>query len=167
MPTTAKYRRTWFALLRQAGVADEDRHWVQESITGKGSTRDWDEADWRAAIAALQRDLDQHDDRHPHVREDAPRRAADDDYASRRQCDLIEQLCGEIDWHIGERGPLAYLCASSLSSPRAALRRELMTGAWREGARGRALWRKLTTREASNYIRALRALKIRSPGEST
>ena len=167
MPTTAKYRCTWFALVRRAGIADEDRHAVQESITGQASTRDWTEADWRAGIAALQRDLDQHDDRHPHVREDAPRQPTHDGYATRRQCELIDQICLEIDWHIGERGPVAYLCASSLSSPRAALRRELLTEAWREGARGHALWRRLTVREASNYIHALRALKIRSPGEST
>ena len=41
MPSTKHYRRTWFALLKEAAIPEQDRHWVQAKHTGKESTRDW------------------------------------------------------------------------------------------------------------------------------
>ncbi|GAH84839.1 unnamed protein product, partial [marine sediment metagenome] len=70
MPSVAKQRRTWFALCRELGIADEDRHAVQEAHVGKPSLRTWTPEDFDRAIAALQRAAGQHRDPHAHVRED-------------------------------------------------------------------------------------------------
>lgn len=173
MPSTDKLRRTWFALLRERGVPDEDRHWLQESLTGKPSTREWTRRDWDQAVARLQRDVGLHGDAHAHVREDrargpaAPGRRvrppADDvepgDLATERQAGLIEELADEIEWRRGrELGPWLYLVRRIMGRPEAELRRETLERAWAGGTRGRRLWGLLWRGEASGFIQALGAL---------
>jgi len=163
-----RYRAAWFALLKELGVPDEDRHWLQEDITGKASTRDWTLADWDKAVGEAQRMLGQHNDRHAHVRTrggDAP--AGDREWATLEQCHLIEQIADEIEWRVGrERGPIAYLRRSSLKGPSAALRREVLGRHFAEGLRGIALWTHLTRAEASGFVRALKELKRRAPSNT-
>lgn len=86
MPSTAKYRRTYFALVRELGIEEEDRHAFQEEHTacpeqgrrGKPSTRDWTADDWRRMVALLQNWTGQHNDPHAHVREDKRKERRDE-----------------------------------------------------------------------------------------
>ena len=48
-----KFRKAWFALLRELNVPSCSRHDLQEVITGKSSTRLWNLADWDKAVAHL------------------------------------------------------------------------------------------------------------------
>ncbi len=162
MPSVKHYRRTWFALLKEAGIPEEDRHWVQEKHTGKESTRDWTPADWETAIAGLQRDLGQHHDRQAHVREDRPRRVSPEsgNWATDRQADYIEDMCGKIAWWEGG-GPVAYTCRHFLSGDENELRRENL----KRPADGRDRWLRLTRAEASALIKALRKMAVKYPVE--
>ena len=164
MPSIAKYRKTWFALLKEAGIPEEDRHWIQEEYTGKESTTEWKKSDWRKAIAQMQQRLGQHHDSYAHVREDRNGGVSKEsgDRATSAQCNLIEALADEIDWKAGrEKGPIAYLAKSSLKGPSAGLRRTLMRKHYDQELRGDALWSKLDRKEAADFIRALKSLKAR------
>jgi hypothetical protein len=170
MPSVEKYRRAWFALVRETGLCEEDRHWLQESLTGKPSSRTWSLEDWDRAVAALQRDLGQHNDFHAHLKEDEndgkeeARRTLDNVWATPSQARFIERLADEIDWKAGrERGPFLYLRKSSLKGGDAELRRVQLGYVWDEGARGTALWSALTRKEAADFIRALLHLREVSP----
>jgi len=154
MPSIAHYRRAWFALVREAGILPEDRHAVQEEITGKASTTDWTPADWDRAIATLQRDLGQHNDRRAHVREDRPRGLAEQPgtWCSPAQATYVADLVDRIDWTVG---PVAYVCRHLLAGPEKALRRARLRAARDQGQWGAALWAHLTRQEASDLVRAL------------
>lgn len=154
MPTIPKLRRTWFALLREAGVADDDRHWLQEALTGKPSTREWGARDFARAIASLQRDLGQHNDGHAHVREDRPRGLAAEpgEWCTAPQARTIDHLIAAVEWKVG---PVAYLCRWMLQGDEKALRRKRLRRAQKDGAEGVELWKLLTRREAAYFIRAL------------
>ena len=41
--------------MRELGLGDDDRHALNEAVTGKPSTRRFAEADWRVVVAELQR----------------------------------------------------------------------------------------------------------------
>lgn len=152
MPSIPKLRRTWFALVREAGIDPEDRHAVQEELTGKPSVRDWTPADYDRAIAQLQRDLGRHNDHRAHVRNDgAPERAADAP-ATDGQARYIADLCDQVHWRVG---PVAYLCRTVLAGPDNAGRRDQLRRAVARGDTGPRLWATLTRREASDAIKAL------------
>ena len=51
----AHYRRTAFAIVRKLELSEDDRHALNERLTGHASTRDNTEADWQALVAELQR----------------------------------------------------------------------------------------------------------------
>ncbi|MFW6162216.1 MAG: hypothetical protein ACODAJ_05560 [Planctomycetota bacterium] len=170
MPSIAKLRRTWFALVREAGICPADRHAVQERLTGKPSTRDWHAGDFEAAIAQLQRDLGQHNDHRAHVREDRPGGVATEEgtWATDAQASYITDLCDRVDWHAGrDDGPVRYVCAYPLRGDDKALRREQIRRAHDQGERGPALWTHLTREEASGIIKALQRLAHHNPKEQT
>ena len=154
MPGIAKLRRTWFALLREAGVQDEDRHWLQEQLTGKRSTRDWTPEDWDHACASLQRDLGQHNDRHAHVRAERPGGVAPEpgSWCTDEQARYIHDLTERVEWKVG---PVAYVCRVILRGDHCALRRELLRRERDRGVSGPTLWKHLAREEARRAIRAL------------
>lgn len=162
MPSTAKLRRTLFALYREAGIGEAERHDVQEAWTGKPSLKDWTVADYDAAIAGLQRSLGQHRDPRAHVCEDRP--AAEDEgggmWATARQAVWIEDLCDAVEWKTGRQlGPRRYACSTVLRGDTKVLRRKRLHEAY-DGAAPReqreAAWMQLTRQEASDLIKALR-----------
>jgi len=170
MPSVAKYRRVWFSLLREMGIAEEDRHWLQDSLTGKRSTGDWTARDWSTAIARLQRDAGLHGDQHAHVREDRPGGVAPEDghLATDSQAAYIESLCDRIAWRTDRRrGPWLFLSRRILRGDQADLRRAVLRKAREDGAEGQALWRLLSRNEASLMIRALRRQAAATPAEET
>lgn len=77
MPNVRKLRRAYFALLKELGIAEEDRHALNERLVGKPSTRKWTVRDWDRAIAQLQRWHGQHQDRHAHICEPRPHGVAE------------------------------------------------------------------------------------------
>ena len=167
MPTRAKLIKTAHALLRELGVPEEDRHWLQEEVTGKRSMREFTARDFDKLIAHLQNLTGQHRDRHAHVREDrepATQVAGDGEMATARQAGYIERLCDEVEWRKGrEAGPVAYLLKSILRGAEADLRRETLRAAHKGGVNGYDLWRLLWKTEASLFIRALRKQAAATP----
>jgi len=166
VPSVAKLRRTWFALLREAGIDQEDRHWLQEELTGKPSTRDWTPRDWDRAIAALQRDLGQHHDRHAHVREEKDRglAATPGEWCTDAQARYITDLADRVEWRIG---PVAYVCRVILRGDAKALRRERLRRNEAGGNTGPELWKTLTRQEADLTIQAMRKAARVYPREET
>jgi len=165
MPSIVHYRRTWFALLRESGVQDEDRHAVQEALTGKPSTRDWTPADWQRAIAEQQRTIGMHNDRRAHVCEDRPHGAATDPgtWATAAQADYIADLVARTEWTVS---PLAYLGRNVLAGPAKALRRQQLKARFAElGNHGPELWLSLTRQEAADAVRAFRKAAATYPKE--
>ena len=165
MASLEKYRRTWFSMLKAAGIAPEDRHAVQESLTGKASTKSWGKRDFDTAIAALQRDLGQHEDARAHVRADREFDMASEpgDWASDEQCEFIEALCDQIAWRVGRHnGPAAYVAKHFFSGEESELRRRLL---WQGKGAGR--WKCLTRQEASAVIQALQAMTQAYPVEAS
>ena len=159
MPTTAHLRRTWFALLKERGVTDDDRHDVQLAHTGKSSLRDWTAEDYDRAIAALQRAGGQHQDAHAHVCED---RAAVEpgDCATNRQAAWIEDLCDQVAWRTGRQfGPRRYACATVLRGDQNLPRRAALKAAY-DGTGPRearlSAWSLLSRTEGSDLLKALR-----------
>jgi len=173
MPSRAKNIRTAHALLRELGVPEEDRHWLQEEVVGKASMKDFAPRDFDAFIAHLQRLTGQHQDGHAHVREDRPPEEPPPeghagDLASAKQAGYIERLCDEVEWRKGRQaGPVAYLCKAILRGPEADLRRETIKAAAARGVEGYDLWRLLWGEEASLFIRALRKQALASPAEAS
>ena len=173
MPTTAKYRRTFFALVRELGVPPEVRHDLQEGCTGKRSTKDWDRHDWEKAIARLQRDLGQHSDATAHVREDRPGGVATEpgEWCSKSQAALVERLASEIEWTgVGAlRDPVSFLLESVLVRPAKTLRRARILraiGEQKAGEKGLDLFeiaRLLTRDEVAGAIAGFRNLKRYHP----
>lgn len=161
MPASlAKLRRTWFALLRQAGVPAEDRHWVQEARTGKASLHDWSRRDFEEAIAAMQRELGQHADPSAHVRADEPARARSDQagFATADQAAYIEALCDQVAWRVGRQdGPLAFLCRTVLGGEDRERARADVQRAASEGMAGAPLWRCLALQDAAVFIVTLQS----------
>jgi len=49
------FRETYFALVRELGISDEDRHAFNRALTGRESTTTFTEQDWLDVIAELQR----------------------------------------------------------------------------------------------------------------
>ena len=49
------YRKAYFACAKSLGMDADDRHAFNQALVGKPSTRDFSVADWRAAVAELQR----------------------------------------------------------------------------------------------------------------
>jgi len=169
MPSVAKLRRTWFALCREVGIDDEDRHDVQKAHTGKASLRDWGPDDYNAAIAALQRAAGQHRDRRAHVRDDRPPGPSErgPGWATPKQAAYIEDLANRIEWRVGRRdGPYGYACHTVLAGPENELRRRQIEGvkAPNTAERIRA-WLALTRDQASDLIKALRKLERVNPLE--
>jgi len=164
MPSIEKLRRTWFALVREAGIPAEDRHAVQQELTGQASTRDWRHADYRRAIAQLQRDLGQHDDHHAHVREDRPHGVASGSgaWATEEQLRYIVDLVAQVRWRVS---PLAYVCQHLLAGEEHVLRRHQLHVLRDQGRDGADLWRALTRRQASGFIQALRRMTCVYPVE--
>lgn len=154
MPSITKLRQAAFALMHAQGIPEEDRHAVQEAITGKRSMRTWRRAQFEQFVAALQRDAGQHNDRRPHLREDRPtaRPPQPGDWATSRQADYIEDLTGQIAWWEGG-GPVAYVCQHFLPGEARALRRANL-----KGARGSDRWLRMTRAEASGLIKALKKM---------
>lgn len=165
MPSKAKCHRTWFALVREAGILPEDRHAVQEEITGQASTKDWTKSDYRRAIAQIQRDLGQHSDPHAHIKEDRTHGVADTPgtWATPQQADYIADLVDRIEWRVG---PVAYVCQHLLAGDTMALRRESLKRAAEHGS-GPPLWSHLTREEASDLIKALRKMTCVYPREES
>jgi hypothetical protein len=167
MPTPAKQRRTWFALLKERGVADEDRHDVQFAHTGKASLRDWTPDDFDRAIAALQRAGGQHQDARAHVCADRSSAPSDpsntsdlSDCATEAQATYVEDLCDEVSWRTGRQfGPRRYACATVLRGDHNLPRRAALKAAY-DGTACRpyriAAWSSLTRQEGSDLIKALR-----------
>lgn len=154
MPSVAHYRRVWFALLKESGVLPEDRHAVQEALTGKASTRDWTPRDWQTAIAEQQRTIGMHQDRQAHVREDRPKGLASEPgaWCSRKQADYIADLVARTEWRVS---PLAYLSRNVLAGPAKALRRARLKARFAElDTHGPELWLALTRAEAADAVRA-------------
>lgn len=180
MPSIAKQRRAWFALLKEVGITDEDRHDVQEAHTGKRSLREWMPRDYDQAIAALQRAAGQHNDRHAHVREDRPPgchpesgsgrpkdlavHAHNDGWATPAQAAYIEDLCDQIEWKTGRQlGPYRYACHTVLKGPEKALRRKQLNYGQVARADNERAWFALTRQEASDLIKALKRLADVNP----
>ena len=51
----APLRRAYFALVKSLGLDEAARHAFNFGLTGKESTREFSQADWRDAVAELQR----------------------------------------------------------------------------------------------------------------
>jgi len=172
-PVADKYRRTWFAVLRQAGVHDPDaRHDLQESLTGKASTSDWTRRDWDQAIAHMQRRLGQHKDGHAHVCGVRPPGAARDIEAEQwptdEQVGYIEDLCDRIAWTSGRRrGPVGLLIGRVLSAERYALRRAVLSQVADQVGATPQLWTRLYREEAQLFIVALRRYAEQYPLEES
>ena len=176
MAGIAKYRRAWFTLLKELGISEEERHEVQERLTGKASTKQWDEHDWDVAVAQLQRWAGNHEDVHAHIKSDRPHGVAkggqatgssplSDGWASENQCRLIEEMCDEIAWRRGrEAGPVAYVMAHFLSGDEKALRRSQIQARLDEFQYPCPdVWGCLTRREASDLLTALHKMKGHYP----
>ncbi len=178
MPTEAKYRRTYFALVRELGVeqAGVDRHDLNARMGLPRSTRQWHRRDWQHAVAWLQRQAGQHADDQPHVREDRPA-VERGGYATWAQCHAIEDLCDRVDWWLGrddgvsriarrEQGPLAYVCRHHLRGETHAQTRELLVARAAEDRPERgARWRVLPRGVASALIQALAQMAHTYPQE--
>ncbi len=163
MITRAKYRRTWFALLREAGVAGEDRHDVQEALTGTRSIREWTRDDWEKAIAEMQRRAGQHNDSSAHVKADRHERPRPGDWSTAHQAETIESLCDKVQWRTGRaNGPRLYVTRRLLGGDGQALRRAIVEGS---EAKGVDLWLLLTRLEAHHFILALRRMQDVYPTE--
>ena len=166
MPSIAKLRRTWFALVRESGIPDEDRHAVQEALTGKPSTKDWTPADFERAIAEQQRTLGQHNDRRAHVRNDVdlPPNGAAGAWATGDQAGYIADLVARTEWRVS---PLAYLSRNVLAGPEKALRRAKLKAVFAKlGSHGPELWLALTRQEAADAVRAFLRASHTYPRES-
>lgn len=175
MPSTAKLRRTWFALLRKiegqrgSKLTDDERHDIQAEWTGKPSLRDWTPADFDEAIGGLQRAMGQHTDPRAHVREDDSPEPGD--WATAKQAAWIEDLCDRTVWKTGRQyGPRRYACSTILRGDSKMLRRRRLGDAY-DGTAPRAdrenSWRLLTRREAMDLIRAMRKAAQVYPKEGT
>ena len=165
MPSINQYRKAWFALAnraaRQSGI---DRHQLQDDLTGKRSLTQWTPADFRDAVAHLQRLFGQHADPRPHVRAARPHGQAleDGERATVEQAELIEALCDSVAWRTGrDRGPAAYLTGRRMVADSMALRRETMR-ALDYAALGGDYWLHLFRQEAADLIRALQNMARRS-----
>lgn len=127
MPSIAKYRRTYFALLKKLGIREEDRHAVNQGMVGKESTKDWTEKDWRQAISTLQYEAGQKDSKSgpPLVRDDSCGDVAAEPgrWATERQARFVQDLCRQIDWSELQRGPVGLLLTTILKADEKALRR--------------------------------------------
>ena len=168
MASIAKMRRTFFALIKELGVNEDSRHAFCEALTGKSSTRDWVPADWRQAVAALQRDAGVHNDDHPHLRAEGPEDERDGVWATSRQAALVEAIAAEINWDELKRGPRQFLLTTVLKAPELALRRLRVERAMRHIRPGddtplSELALILTRKECSNYLAALKRLKSYHP----
>jgi len=158
MVSISHQHRAWFALLKERGVADDDRHAVQEAHTGKASLRDWTPADYDRAIAALQRAGHQHADAHAHLRSERPERDAEAP-ATPEQGRFIEDLCDRIAWKTGRQfGPRRYACSTVLKGdanmPRRVRLRDTYDGLSAREAR-EAAWNVLTRTDASVLLHGL------------
>ena len=164
MASIAKYRRAYFALVKEAGIEPEDRHAVQAELTGKASTTDWTEADWDKAVGSLQRDLGQHDDGHAHVCNDRPRGVSPEpgEWATPDQAAYIQDLIERVKWH---KGPVGYFIGHYMRGDAKALRRLIIAKHVERGLRGRDLWARLTRLEASDFIKALEKMARVYPAE--
>lgn len=174
MPTVSKLRRTYFAVLKELPGAEHlDRHDLQESLTGKSSTKDWTKEDWETAIAALQYELGQVDspDAPARVREDRPHGLSVESgtWATRAQARFVGDLEREIEWGELKRGPLEFLRTTILKAPEKCLRRARIQELEIEAASRHttlslgeaARW--LTRREAGALIDALKSLRKGHP----
>jgi hypothetical protein len=174
MPTTNHYRATWFALLKEvekqrgSRLTPEERHDVQVAHAGKASLTTWGPEDYDRAIAAMQRSLGQHRDWRAHVKEEGP--APDPGgSATAAQCRWIEDLCDRCWWKRGrEKGPVLYAGRTVLRGNSQAAGRDHLLAAYRRAqtrTEREGAWRRLTRRQASDFIKALRKLSQVNPAE--
>ena len=104
------YRKAYFALVRELGLTDDERHELNRSMTGHESTGRFDEADWRDVVAELQR-LNGQETRPGRPRLKLPRPQVEDDMedafgseglpataATAAQVRMIGDLARQIDW---------------------------------------------------------------------
>ncbi len=154
-----KYRRAWFALLRSQRVPKDSRHDLQERITGKRSTRLWDNADWDKAVAHMQRQAGQHNDEHAHICHARPQ--GEDAMCSMPQARFIEDICDRIGWRTGrEDGPARFAVAALFKRPEQRLRKALMMQADYDGV---GYWRRLYRKEATLLIAVLKKEEQANP----
>jgi len=157
-----RYRAVYFALCKDMGVDEDARHALNERVTMKESTREFDARDWDLAVAELQRLNGQHNDAHAHVRTPRPHGLAREGgaYATWAQCRAIEDLADAIEWRLGRTiGPLAYVCRHHLAGEhRRPLRRQL-TRIYNRGSEHRGgCWRVIPRATAGGLIQALRKM---------
>jgi len=133
--TTAHLRRAYFALVKGLAMTEEDRHAFNLSRVGKESTKTWGRKDWKAAVAELQQLNGQTvSPGRPRLKADKPTEVSveDGEFATARQCEMIEDLCDQIAWYAGrELGPLAYVLQHFLADPKYTLiKRHLAAEKW-------------------------------------
>ena len=152
--TTDHLRRAYFAVIKSLGMSEDDRHAFNLAFVGKESTRNWGRRDWKDAVAELQRMAGQRSKPgRPRLRADKPSEVSVEDglFATARQCEMIEDLCDQVEWRLGrEEGPRAYVLKHFLGDKRFELvKMRLRT----EG------WTALPRDVASGLIQALKRMK--------
>jgi len=163
--TKAKLRRAYFALAKSFGMSEEDRHAWNQSRVGKESTRAWSYQDWKDAVAALQLMAGQGAaPGRPRLKAEKGVDAVESgDFATERQCELIETLCDQVAWRLGrEHGPRAYVVKHFLADARYALVKARLGE-----AEGPARWRRLPRLVARDLIIALRKMARAYPLRET
>ena len=152
--TTDHLRHAYFALCKSLGMSEEDRHAFNLAFVGKESTRNWGRRDWKNAVAELQRLAGQRSKPgRPRLRADEPSEVSVEDgmFATARQCEMIEDLCDQVEWRVGrEDGPRAYVLKHFLQDKKFELVKKRM------GTEG---WTALPRDVASALIQALRRMK--------
>jgi len=156
--TTDHMRKAYFALIKSLGMSEEDRHAFNLSRIGKPSTKDWTRQDWKDAVALLQA-LAGQDSKpgRPRLRADKPSEVSVEDgaFATARQCEMLEDLCDQIDWRLGRKdGPRAYVLTHFLRDKKYELVKK------RIGTEG---WTALPRDVASGLIQALKAMARHYP----
>ena len=165
MPTTAKHRRAYFALVRELGLSEEDRHNFNEQQTGKRSSKKFSRQDWKDVVAEMQR-LNGQDTQpgRPRLKTEHPLDIAAEsgDWCTGPQCALIEHLADEIEWRVGRHaGPASFVGKRVFMGEESELRRQIL---WK--TKGPERWRCLTRVEAGEFILALRNMVRVSPAKT-
>ena len=168
MAAERKYRRMFFGLLKELRIPEEERHGVQQRLTGKPSTKDWTLQDWDSAVAQLQRWAGNHDDPHAHVRADRPHGVAEEpgSWCTGPQADLVASLCSKVRWGGNgvRRDPVSFLLDRILADKTKALRKVRILSAVGAANAAQAahdihhVALTLTREEASFFIAGLRKL---------
>ena len=166
-----KMRRTYFALCRELNLDEDLRHQFNVAEVGEESTKTWLPAEWRRAIAALQRDAGVpgvEPDGPPHLRAEGPEDERDGVWATAKQAALVEDIAAEIAWDELKRGPRQFLLTTVLKAPELCLRAERVRRAMAHIRPGddtplSELALILTKRECSNWIAVLRKLRRYHP----